>query len=282
MNDIIVDTEVHLLHPTARQPNFKQESDEPVRSAIHEHEEFPLLEGHLSVDALLDSMEENGIDHCLLMGLPWNDPEVHADNNDFVESVVASYPGRFRGMYIPHLGDPPAAASKIEALDRDRFLGVKLIPGWQDTTIDDPRLDPIVDVVEARDLFLMVHTDHPTQSLDGDVPYRLLSFLQDHPDVKVLAPHLGGLLCLYALDDRIGPVLANTHFITSVSSTMQMVKYAADVNPDNVIFGTDFPFNHCHDQRRPIQDLRSLHLSPSAESKIFGQTALELFHCDEW
>ena len=282
MSNTIVDTEVHVLHPAARQPDFKQGSEEPVRSAIHEHEDFPLLEGRLSVNYLLESMEENGIDHCLLMGLPWNDPEVHAANNDFIESVVTRYPGRFRGMYIPHLRDPPAAARRIEALDRDRFLGVKLIPGWQNTSIDDPRLEPIIDVVEARDLFLMVHTDHPTQSLDGDAPYRLLSFLQDHPDVNVLAPHLGGLLCLYALDDRIVPALDNTYFISSVSSTMQLVKYAADVNSDKVIFGTDFPFNHCHDQRRPIEDLRSLHLSQSAESKIFGQTALELLRCDEW
>lgn len=282
MKHMIIDTEVHLLHPPARDQSYLAGNVEPVRQAIHEHEDFHILEDLLTLDALLESMDENNIDKCLIMGLPWNDSKAHAANNRYIESVVKMHPSKFRGLYIPDLSDIEKAVDEIKNLDKDTYIGVKLIPGWQHVRIDDPELDPLMEVVDSRNLFLMVHTDHPTQSLDGDVPYRLLSFLKNHPNLNILAPHLGGLLCLYGLDPRIKPVLENTHFITSVSLTMEMVKYASDVNPDNILFGSDFPFNHCHDQQTLLQDLRGLSLSEEVESKILGETANSIFDCNEW
>jgi predicted TIM-barrel fold metal-dependent hydrolase len=216
------------------------------------------------------------------MGLSWLDPDIQDANNEFIADTVARHPDKFRGMYIPNLDDIQRAKREIESLDPRSFIGVKLIPGWQQVRIDDNSLEPVIDALKKQDLFLMIHTDHLTQSLDGDVPYRLLTFLRNHPDVNLLAPHLGGLLCLYALDDRIEPLIENTYFITSVSSTMDMVQFAVDVNPDNVIFGTDFPFNHCHDQRSLIEDIHDLRLSKDEKDKIFHETAATLFECNEW
>lgn len=279
---MIVDTEVHLLHPEAREPDYLAENEEPVRRAIHEHEDFPLLKDRMTVDALIQSMQKNRIDKCLIMGLPWSDFNAHKKNNRFIESVVENHPHKFRGMYIPHLDNIKEEIQNIKQLTPDRFIGVKLIPGWQHMRIDNSELAPLLETVESENLFLMVHTDHSIQSLDGDVPYRLLSVLKEHPNLNVLAPHLGGLLCLYGLNPKIKPLLENVHFITSVSLTMRMVKYAADVDPDKVIFGTDFPFNHCHNQGSLIEDLHELPLSEEVESKVLGQTANELFDCHGW
>jgi predicted TIM-barrel fold metal-dependent hydrolase len=282
MTDPIIDAEVHLLHPEARQSDFMAGTNEPVRKAIHEHEDFPILEDLMGVDNLIESMEQNGIGRCIIMGLPWLDPDINAANNEFIADTVAHYPDKFRGMYIPHLEDIQQAKKEIESLDQQSFIGVKLIPTWQQMRIDDDSLEPLITAVKEQGLFLMVHTDHLTQSLDGDAPYRLLQFLRKHSDVKLLAPHLGGLLCIYALDDRIESLLENTYFITSVSSTMKMVQYAVNVNPDNVIFGTDFPFNHCHNQGSLIEELNDLSLSAEEEAKVFHETAATLFECNEW
>jgi predicted TIM-barrel fold metal-dependent hydrolase len=279
---VIIDTEVHLLHPDARNADYLSGEDEPVRHAIHNHDDFPSIQDLLILDELLDSMDRNGIDKCLIMGLPWHDRTAHAENNRYIESVVKSHPNKFRGLYIPKLTHPQKAAERIRQLNTNHFIGVKLIPGWQNVRIDDPVLNPVIEATKSEDLFLMIHTDHLTQSLDGDVPYRLLSFLRKTSGVKVLAPHLGGLLCLYALDPRVEPLLENVWFITSVSLTMEMVKYAADVNSDNIIFGTDFPFNHCHDQKSLIKDLQDLSMPDETKAKILGRTANNIFHCDEW
>ena len=91
--------------------------------------------------------------------------------------------------------------------------------------------------------------------------------------VKVLAPHLGGLLCLYALMPQVRETLKNVIFITSVSATMTFVEFAARVNPDNLIFGSDFPFNHCHCQKTPLESLKCLNLEREVAKKILGDTA---------
>lgn len=273
----VLDAEVHLLHPEACNAAFAWGEDEPVRKAIHEHPDFPLLQEKLSVEALLDSMDANSITQALIMGVSWRSSCYQHDNNAFIETCVCKYPDRFRGLYIPDLSDPEQAARDIEQLNTARFIGIKLLPAWQGVHIDDSSLSPLWPVLVRKQLFLMVHTDHPTQSSDGDTPYRLLHFLQQHPEIRLLAPHLGGLLCLYGLMPKIQHAIRNTHFVTSVSATMQMVEFAARVNDKNLLFGSDFPFNHCHDQTTPLKVLQNLSLTDDMKKMILYENARRLF-----
>lgn len=273
----IMDAEVHLLHPEACRTDFALGEDEPARRAIHEHPDFPLLQDRLGVDDLLASMDANGISHALVMGVYWRSPAYLRENNAHVGAMVAEYPDRFRGLFIPDLADPRQAARTLEHLDSSRFVGVKLLPAWQGVHIDDEALSPLWSVIRERNFILMVHTDHPIQSSDGDTPYRLLNFIRKHPDIRVLAPHLGGLLCMYGLLPHVRDLLRNTSFVTSVSSTMQMVTFAAAVNSANLLFGTDFPFNHCHDQHTPLAALRRLGLTEEVAGAILYGNAQRLF-----
>ena len=154
---------------------------------------------------------------------------------------------------------------------------LKLIPKWQKININNPHLEPIFEAVRKRGYFMKVYTAHPTQTLDGDAPYRTLQFLRQHLDIRTLIPHMGGLLCLYGLYPTIREVIKNAYFITSVSATMQMVKFAAEVNPNNLLFGTDFPFNHCFDQETPLEEMLAMGLPEDVKEKILGRTALSLF-----
>lgn len=274
---MIIDAEIHLLHPDALSPAFRPGPGEPVAKALYEHPDFPLIQDKLTVEALHGSMRRNGVIAGVIMGMPWRDHGILRENNRFVEATARSSGGRLKALYIPSLDDPGEAAREVEALDPAVFLGVKLIPSWQGRAIDDEALAPLIRAVEARGMFLMVHTDHPTQSLDGDTPYRLLRFAAANPELRILAPHLGGLLCLYALRPSIAEALRNVTYVTSVSATMRMTRYAADVNPANIVFGSDFPFNHCHDQETVLRGLRELALPPDVERMILFETAARLF-----
>ena len=272
-----IDVEVHLLHPEACAADFLRGKDEPTRRAIHEHVDFPLVQPLLSLEALHRSMNEAGIDRSVIMGMAWRDAGAQRDNNRYVAEVSSHDPARFQALYIPHLGDPVQASREVEQLDTRVWSGVKLLPSDQGRTLDDPELTPLFQTIAARDLPLMVHTDHPTQSLDRDTPYRFLSFVRRYPTIRVLAPHLGGMICVYGLKAEIRSALRNVTFVTSVSATMQMVEFAAQVNPDNIVFGSDFPFNHCHSQREPLQELLSLRLSDETKARIAGGLAQEIF-----
>jgi predicted TIM-barrel fold metal-dependent hydrolase len=225
----------------------------------------------------MKSMESCGIDKAIIMGLPWQDPGINQDNNYFVGQCAANHPDKFKALYIPHLDNIKQAVSQIEALDKRIFPGIKLICSWQGVQMDEPGLAPLWHTVRARGLVAMVHVDHLHQSLDGDTPYRLLKLARTYPRLKLLATHLGGLSCIYGLLPQLAEEISGITFVTSVSATMEMVKFAAQVNSKNLIFGSDFPFNHCHDQKTPLNRLLELDLPKDDLADISGKTALKLF-----
>lgn len=274
---LIIDSEIHIMHPDACLAGFAEGTREPVRLAIHEHPDFSKIKDILSADALEKSMAANNISHGIIMGMSWLDKGILDENNKYIAELVRNSGGKYRGMYIPDPKKPAEAVREIESLDGNLFEGVKLLPAWQGVSIDDESLKPIFDAVQARDMYLMIHTDHATQSLDGDTPFRLLRFLLNNPDIKVLAPHMGGMLCIYALRENIKKAVSKVTFITSVSATMKFVKYAADINPENIIFGTDFPFNHCHNQNSQIADMHGMGLQEKTARDILGEKAYSMF-----
>lgn len=269
----VIDTEVRVVHKDAARVGFCEGRSEPVGEVIYDHPDFPIVVDKMSIEAQLHSMEESNIGYAWLSGLSWIDSGLSRENNSYVEEAVRSRPEKFKAFYIPCLTNIGEAVKEIEDLDSDVFMGVEIIPKWQGITLDSELLEPIIKVIQERQLALKSYTCHPIQSLDGDVPFRWIKFLQNHRDLKVVIPHLGGLLCLYGLLPDIKKLLNNTVFITSVSSTMQMVKFAAEVNEENIVFGTDVPFNHCHDQITPIRQFINLNLSGSARENILYRNA---------
>jgi predicted TIM-barrel fold metal-dependent hydrolase len=276
--ELIVDCEVRVVQPSARCLDNPKIKVEPAYETIYTHPRIHEVIKYWSVDSALASMNQLGIQYGLLSGLAWQTEEILHDNNAYVRECLMRYPDRFKGWYTPHLKDPVRAADEIMQLNKEHYVGVEIIPKWQNANADDSRLAPVIEAVSIRDMFMKVYTAHPTQTLNGDAPYRTLQLLRRHPETKFVIPHLGGLLCLYGLLPSIRDVIRNAYFITSVTATMKMVEYAADVNPDNLLFGTDFPFNHCFDQKTPLKEIESLKLNPEVKSKILGKTAAELFH----
>jgi len=277
MDDFIIDAEVHLMHPASTEPDFAVGTDEPVRKAIHEHLDFESIKQRMTLEALLESIKTNKIRHCHLMGMSWRHKPWNDANNKYIEECVRRYPNLFSGFYIPNLANIGPAVEEVLELDSSVFIGVKLLPGWQGREINDSSLFALLEVVQDRDLFLMVHTDHLIHSVDGDTPQKLFNMLKMFPDLKILAPHMAGLLCLYGILPKYSKLLENVTYITSVSASMEFVKFAAEINSDNIIFGTDFPFNHCHDQSSQITKLRNMGLSEDVQQKILFKNAERLF-----
>lgn len=271
----VIDFEVHILPPRFFGSDFRCAEDEPTFVKIHRHSEYPQVKPLLTLSALIQSMKRSGIDRCIIMGMPWREESLQDENNAYVAEVVRSHPDLFRGCFIPHCGDMERAARQISALDRDVFVGVKLLPSDQGVKIDSPYLEPLWKAMSVLDLFLIVHTDHSIQGDDGDTPFRFLRFLESHPELRVAAPHLGGLLCLYELLPRVAKVAKNVYYVSSVSATLDMVEFAAKVCPGRVMFGSDFPFNHCHDQASIVEGIRALDLSPEEIERVLGKTADE-------
>ena len=280
-NPLIVDSEIRVVHSDARNVDYLKDSNEGVRKDIYSHSLIMKSIKLWNIESIVESMNKCNIDFGILSGLAWENSSILKENNDYVKSCLIRYPKKFRGLYNACLLDPDKSADEIMHLDKDIYVGVELIPKWQGTNINDNYLSPIIDAIKKRDFFLKIYTAHPTQTLSGDSPYRTLQFLKKNPDVNTLIPHLGGLLCLYGLFPPISKLIEKAYFITSVSDTMKMVKFASEVNPDNLLFGTDFPFNNCFDQETPLKKMYEMDIPDNIKYNILGKKAFKLFRFDK-
>jgi len=273
----IIDSELRLLHPEARKiENFKN-FDKPIRKDVFDHSKAKNTIKLFNIESIKKSMEKCKIDFGIISGLAWTDQNMQKENNEYVKSCILKNSKRFRGLYIPDVSSPDKAADEIMNLNKKIYVGVELIPKWQAININQENLEPIFNAVMKRNLFLKVYTAHPTQTLDGDAPYRTLQFLKKYPKIRTLIPHMGGMLCVYGLFPPIRKIIKNAFFITSVSATMKMVKFAAEVNPNNILFGTDYPGNHCFNQMTPLNQIKKMDISNNAKKNILGKKAFMMF-----
>ncbi len=246
-----LDAELHLLPKQWCEPGYKlPDSEAYIRNKIYHHPEGPLALSRAHESALFDEMKRSGIWGGALTGLPWMDPGRCRDNDRAVAETVRHGGEGFYGFgLLPHPEHCDAVAEVHRIAAMPEMVGVKLIPSWFGLKLDGGELAPALAEIARLGLVLMVHTDHPyLPPAQYDPPSSLLAAAQCHPDLKILAPHLGGLLALYNLHEPLRDVLKNMLFVTSVPTTMPMIRWALEaVGPERLAFGTDFPFNPSHD-----------------------------------
>jgi predicted TIM-barrel fold metal-dependent hydrolase len=273
-NTIWIDSEVHLFPPEwCKQNYFPPALEETINRVIYNHPEKDMALSQATVDGLLMEMERSHIDHALVMGLPWRSAEMCWRNNDYIFSVANEYSGNLTGIGILPAPDKENIKDAIKKIcENYGFKGVKVIPSWQNYRLDDPIFEPAIEEMILNDLVLIPHTDHLFLPVDkADTAYALFAVKQRYPKLKILAPHLGGLLCLYAIHQPIKKVLRNMMFITSVPATMKMVRFAIEaVGAERLVFGTDFPFNPSHDQQTVCKEFEDLNLSEKVKRLIVG------------
>ncbi len=260
-----IDAETHLLPQKRCHAGYRPPDSEDVMiRIIYDHPEGPLALSRANTQALLEEMDRAGIDRAVVMGLPWRSPDLCWENNDYIADAVSRFPDRLIGVGV--LPDPRRVCP-VDSVRRIRkqygFIGVKVIPSWHGYRLDDELMEPCYDTMQELSLVLVPHTDHLfVDPSVADTPYSLLQVAQAYPELKILAPHLGGLVCMYGLHQPIRPILKNILFLASVPTTIKMVAFAIEaVGPKGVAFATDFPFNPSHDQYTVQRDLESLKLS---------------------
>ena len=199
-----------------------------IKRVIYEHPERELALSRATVDGLLAEMEVAGIDKAVIMGLPWRETEMCWRNNAYIAKVVQRYPDRFIGFAVlPPPGEADLRSAVRKAAEEYGLRGVKVIPSWQGFRLHDQIFEPALEALVTHDLVLMPHTDHLFISPDrGDTAYGLFDVARRYPELQIMAPHLGGLLCLYNLHEPVAAALRNILFITTVPVTMQMVEFA--------------------------------------------------------
>ena len=271
---MIIDSEVHLLHPGW----IENLDDEPfVKSALYHHADYELIKDIKSIESVIHYSRANNIERILLMGIAWINNKNNIRNNKYIMECKSLYPSFIDVMLVFNISVHQETEEFFNRLDTSNIKGIKVIGGWQNLSIVDSNLNKFYSGIIEKNLIFMPHINHLTQNDKYDTPQNLFRLARQYPDLKILAPHMGGGLFIYEGDKTNRDILKNVRYITSVSSTMYMTKPAMDICPEKIIFGTDFPYNHCHNQNVQIEYIKS-NFSENQQNMIFFENYYEFIN----
>ena len=317
-----IDCQTHLFCP-AHLDLMERRTEDPVvyRKGADRYVKMgdwhrKVLPNHTDVEAKLRSMDENGI---ALAALSVNDPgpewfgndgaEIARLLNDFVASIVREHPQRFFGLCVLPWQDQPAALAELDRCVHELGMkGMLLYTNLAGRFPDEEFFRPIFAQAERLGIPMLLHPAKPittdivkgyemTSSLgnmfDNTIALTriiLSGILDDHPELTLVCPHLGGTLpyIVGRIDHQISVLKRGPQTLKKlpseylkqiyydiVSPLPLAMKFAYEFfGPEKLLFASDHPWV---DPGLIADGLISLKLPPEHERLIFSGNARRLF-----
>ncbi len=297
-----IDVHTHVYLPRYRDlllartelPRIVEDGDGTMRLVILPGEDAdqttaagrPIGGEYISAERKLAYMDAHGIDVSVLsLANPWL--EFCAPNeavglanalNEDLEAWCATSQGRFFGFGVLPVTAPEACAAEVERIARlphlrGVILGATGVGRW----LDDPRLDPVWERLEALGLVAFIHPHHgvgedlfpgtgltlklalgfPFETTVALARFILAGGLDRFPRLQLLVSHAGGALPYLAgrIDGAAKTDAVKANLEKAPSAYLQHILVdaitysphtlacaAALTGWDRVLFGTDHPF----------------------------------------
>jgi len=240
-----------------------------------------------TAEQVIQAMDEDGVDVAVVCGFAWRDMGICRDDNDYVMEAVARYPRRLVGLAVLN---PCAADDAVYEMERCAKGGLRglgeLMPDGQGYTLSDVEaMRPIMEAAQRLGWVVMTHSneqlghDYPGKGKTG--PEVVVRFAQAFPDARIVCAHWGGGLLFYELMPEVRESLRNVFYDTAASPYLyddRIYRVAAEVAPDKILFGTDYPLLRA---RAYLRRIRAANLAPDAEQALLGGNAARVFGIGE-
>ncbi len=195
--------------------------------------------------------------------------------NDFMASQLADK------SLIP-FGSVHAAFEKreeeVERIAELGLFGIKLHCDFQGFPIDDSRMDVVYKKAAALSLPVLFHLGDPNTDLT--TPARLRAVIDRHPDLTVIAAHMGGYLQKKEADRLLVglPIYFDSSEWQHSMSASELVDMCRAHGIDRILFGCDYPLSSTMTEATAVynagfteKELEKLFYDNAA--KLFGATA---------
>ncbi len=241
------------------------------------------------IDALQREMRRNRVDLALVLtsykvsaGRPSTRDAVQATRDMKNVYIVA-------GISYNHFTFAVDELSELrEYLVEGSVRGFKLYPGYEPFYPNDAKFEPVFSLAAQFDVPVMIHsgdTYTPKGKLKYSHPLHVDEVAVDHPDVNFIICHLGSPW----FRDCMEVVYKNKNVYTDISGLVlgdfsdrfegymhkqlqEMLVYG--VEPDKVLFGTDWPISSMESYVNFIAELR---IPQRERQKIMYENAAKLF-----
>ena len=280
---MLIDFHTHILPPEVRRRRDHYVGVDPTFAELYADPKAKMA----TAEDLIETMDSDGIDASVVMGMGWADPGLARASNDYIIESVRRHPGRLIGFasVSPAWGDE--AASEADRCARSGLRGVgELHPDTQSFDLGDRQtMAPIMEAVEEHNLIVTTHSSEPVGHLysgkGATRPEVLWRFVQSFPEVRIVCAHWGGGLPFYALMPEVRDGLENVYFDTAASPFLygpQVFETVAGlIGSEKILLGSDFPL------LRPGRLLKQIGESalPTVEAEaITGSNAATLLGLD--
>lgn len=192
-----IDVHAHVIPPVlveamragAAPDGIRLEAGEGTPWVVHRQGyRYPLLDAFHDVEARLERMDADGVDHALLSPAPplflyWAAPDVAADAaravNDAIVAMARQAPDRFSALGTLPLQDPDAAIAELARARALGMAGVEIGPHCEGTPLDGEQLRPVLRAAADAGMPVMLHPYYVGSSPDLDEFY--LTNLEGNP-----------------------------------------------------------------------------------------------------
>lgn len=190
---------------------------------------------------------------------------------------------------IRYTGFKPDDLTELrEYLQDGSVRGLKLYPGYEPFYPADPVLEPVYQLAEEFSVPVMIHsgdTYSPRGKVKFSHPLHVDDVAVDHPGVNFVICHIGNPW----IRDCMEVVYKNANCYTDISGLVlgdfsdrfesYMQRQLQDmllfgVEPDNVLYGTDWPISSMQSYLEFIDELK---IPPKDRKKIMYENAARLF-----
>jgi uncharacterized protein len=276
---VVVDAHVHVYPPEFIQRRARLAATDAYFDALYGSPKARMA----TVEELIASMDEAGVERAVLAAFGWSDVGVCRQHNDYTIDCVKRYPGRLLGLATANPAYPDEAERELERALAAGLRGIgELMPDAGQYALDRATVaNSLASLALHFDVPIMTHASEPVGHVypgKGTVsPAQVIGFAQRHPEVRLVCAHWGGGLPFYELMPEVSRVLANTYYDTAAWSLLyedRVFTAGAHLVPGKVLFGTDYPLLS---QTKSLARVHRSGLSEAEMASVLADAALDVY-----
>lgn len=159
--------------------------------------------------------------------------------------------------------------------------GVKIHPDIQGVNINDKRLLPLYEIMQAKNIPLYLHMGDNRPQYQFSSADKLVDVLNQFPHLEVVAAHLGGYKSWDAAMDLLAG-RSRVWYDTSSALWAMTAEFAEKIihklGTENVMFGTDYPVVNTPEE---LERFFKINLNDQEREDILWNNAIRFLHLED-
>ncbi len=260
---MIIDFHTHIFH------------EKVVEKAVSQISEFAKISvfSDGTLQGLEKSMRESGVDISVICNI--------ATNKEQTLSLF-EWCNTFKlDKIIPLMSMHPENENKpalVKMFKEKGYKGFKMHPYYQNFYIDDKKMYEFYEAIIDSGMFIIFHAgkDISTKPPFHVTPERLLKLINDLPELKIVAAHMGGYQMYNEVEEYLfgKDIYFDTSYNLDKLPENLLKKYFSKHPIERFLFATDSPW--C-DQKGFVEFFKSIKfLNDDTKEKIFYENAKTL------